>query len=82
MYYSKKFWEYILFGTFERKMAFSVMFKPKSEGNRLFEALFLYISLAGGLFASLNSLHHYPCQGTPPTNSQPTKQFLSCLHGL
>jgi hypothetical protein len=49
------------------------MFKPKSEGNRLFEVLFLYISLAGGLFASLNSLHHYPLPGHSPNQKSSHK---------
>jgi hypothetical protein len=45
--------EYILLGTFEQKMAFSVIFKPKRAQNRRFFAVFVYFGRLGGLILLL-----------------------------
>ncbi len=44
MYYSKKSQEYILLSTFEGKMAFSAIYKPKSAKT----ACFLLVSYISG----------------------------------
>ncbi len=64
-------------------MAFSVIFRSTSAGNRLLSVPFLYT--LGGMEAYLTSLTPSattPCLGTTPTKSQRTKQFLSLPHDL
>jgi hypothetical protein len=51
MYSSKTAWEYIILSTFERKTAFSGIFKSVS-------AIFAYFGWHGGLFGFFNSVHH------------------------
>ncbi len=60
MYSSKKSLDYILLSIFERKTAFSAIYKPKSAWNRPF---FMFSSILGGLeglFDFYESLHHHP----------------------
>jgi hypothetical protein len=45
--------KYILLSTFERKTAFSAIFKPKSAGNSPFLVSFLCILAGWGLFCLL-----------------------------
>jgi hypothetical protein len=64
---------------FERKTAFSVIYKPKREQNRSFS----YISGGlEGLFDFYDPLHHHPRTRHSPANSRHTKQFWSRPHGL
>jgi hypothetical protein len=46
-------WEYILLSTFKQKTAFLAIFKPKSAGNRLFSAPFLFVSAGWKLICLL-----------------------------
>jgi hypothetical protein len=80
---SKNSWEYILLSTFEQKTLFSAVYRPKSVRNCPVFCRFLYIP--GGMGAYLTPLTPStttPCLGTPPANSQRTKQFLSPPHSL
>ncbi len=64
-------------------MAFSAIFKLISAGNHLFSAPFSCISASmGAYFSPLTPSTTTSCQGTHPTNSLCTKQFLSRLHSL
>ncbi len=72
--------KYILLSTFERKTAFSAIYKPKSAGNRPFFSFFVYFFGRHGTY--LTPSNTTPCSGTPPANSQHTKQFSSRPHGL
>jgi hypothetical protein len=72
-----------LFSTFERKTAFSAIYKPKHAQNRPFFHRFPLFQAA--LKASLASVIPYtttPEPGTPPANSRRTKQFWSGPRGL
>jgi hypothetical protein len=55
VFHKKTPWEYILLRTCEQKekMAFLVIFKPKSSGNCPFSATFLSISAGWGLICLL-----------------------------
>jgi hypothetical protein len=49
---------YILLGTFERKTAFSAIYKPKVHETARFSAVFVYLGRLG--FDFYYSLHHHP----------------------
>jgi hypothetical protein len=68
--------EYILLITFARKTAFSV------RETVCFFAIFEHSERHGGIFNSFDFYTTTPSPGTPPTNSQRTKQFLSRSHDL
>jgi hypothetical protein len=76
--------EYILFSTFERKTAFSAIYKPKRAQNRPF---LLFLSISGGItlkayLASVIPSTTITGPGTPLANSRRTKQFWSRPRGL
>jgi hypothetical protein len=68
--------------TFERKMAFSAIYKTNSAGNHLFFTVSYISSSMGAYLTLLTPSTTAPCPGTAPANSRLTKQFLSRPHGL
>jgi hypothetical protein len=75
--------EYILLSTFEQKTAFSVMYKPKRAQNRPFFCRFHVFRAAWKAYlTSKTPSTTTPGPGTPPANSQHTKQFWSRPHSL
>ncbi len=75
--------EYILLSTFEQKMAFSAIYKPKRARNRLFFRRFRFFRAAlKAYLASVIPSTTTPGPGTPPANSRRTKQFWSGPRGL
>jgi hypothetical protein len=75
--------EYILLRTFEQKTAFSGIYKPKRVQNHpFFHRFHLFRAALKAYLASVIPSTTTPGLGTPPTNSQRTKQFWSRPRGL
>jgi hypothetical protein len=75
--------EYILLSTFERKTAFSAIYKPKCSQDRpLLRHFRLFRAALKSYLASVIPSTTTPGPGTPPINSRCTKQFWSCPRGL
>jgi hypothetical protein len=75
--------EYILLSTFERKMAFLTIYKPKRAQNRpFFRHFHLFRAALTAYLASVIPSTTTPGPGTPPANSRRTKQFWSGPRGL
>jgi hypothetical protein len=75
------FWIILLFllSTFGPKV-FLAIYKPESARKRPFFSPFWYISGSMGAYLTpLTPSNTTSCPGTPPANSQHTKQFLSRL---
>ncbi len=82
MYSSKNISGVYFVKYFGAKMAFLAIYRPKSPPKSQFFAVFVHFEQHVGIFDSFDSLHHHPLPGTPPANSQCTKQFLIRPHGL
>jgi hypothetical protein len=60
MYCLKKTCKYILLSTFEQKLTFLAISKPKSAGNHPFFVIIAHSGRLGGKFDFFDSLHHHP----------------------
>jgi hypothetical protein len=75
--------EYILLSTYERKTAFSALYRRKRTRNRLFFRRFgLFLTAVKAYMTSWNLSTTTPGPGAPPASSRRTKQFWSRPHGL
>jgi hypothetical protein len=75
--------EYILLSTYERKTAFSALYRPKRAKNRPFFRRFSLFHTAVKVYMTSKNLSiTTPWPGTPPTSSRRTKKFWSRPHGL